>query len=761
MSLATKLAEERRARLAAERMLELKQAELSAANRKLGRHALALTKRIGETQAEVATVRVENEKVKSDLTVANRKVMIAEQRLWESFQTIQDGFAVFDADGRMIGANSAYFRVFGGLDEVAPGIPYSRILQLLTDEGLVDTQDLRPAEWRAMMTMRWESPRPEPITLRWWNGEYFKLTDQRGKSGDVVTLAQNMTATVRYEQELKAARAHAEQASRAKSAFLANMSHEIRTPMNGVVGMAELLSDTDLTEEQRLYADTIRNSGEALLEIINDVLDYSKIEADKLVLKQEAFDLERCIHELVLLLAPKAKSKGLALAADFDVFLPTKFVGDAGRLRQVMTNLLGNAVKFTGQGHVVIRVTGVPDHQAGTCDVHVSIEDTGIGIPADKVDHVFGEFNQLEDASNRRFEGTGLGLAISRRLINLMGGKVWVDSTEGKGSCFGFQVTLDLDEETAVDPPRLPDCLKRVLIVEDHELMREILEKQLSQLGLQVTACQSGAEALEQAGDGFDLVVSDHNMPGMDGLELADSLRCEKEIHTPFLLLSSNPGYAQNDPAFVHVQGLLQKPYHRAALFDRLSEIAETMKGRDTVAKPEPDESAEDQPATAPPPSVVVEARRMRVLAAEDNRTNQLVFRKMVQHLNVELRFANNGAEAVEAYDEFEPDLIFMDISMPTMDGREATREIRKREAGGDRHVPIIALTAHAIEGDAEEILSHGLDQFMTKPLTKKAIQDRIEAFRPPDAQPPAPDQVTEGRTNTGLSGDDSSVENA
>ena len=316
MSLANRLAEERRARLAAERLLELKQAELSAANRKLGQHALALTKQIGQTQAEVATVRDENERVKSDLHVAHEKVEIAERRLWHSIQTIQDGFAFFDADSQMIGANTAYLSVFDEMEEMSPGVSYIRILQILTDEGIVNTEDLVPEAWRARMSARWLKPAPEPVVIRLWNDQYIKLIDQRGHEGDVVSLALNITSTVQYEADLKAARVRAEVANRAKSAFLANMSHEIRTPMNGVVGMAELLPDTELTKEQRLYTNTIRNSGDALLVIINDVLDYSKVEAEKLVLHPEPFDLERCIHEVVMLLQPSARDKGLTLMVD-------------------------------------------------------------------------------------------------------------------------------------------------------------------------------------------------------------------------------------------------------------------------------------------------------------------------------------------------------------------------------------------------------------------------------------------------------------
>ncbi|MHA6264103.1 response regulator [Arenibacterium sp. CAU 1754] len=737
MSLANKLAEERRARLAAERLLELKQAELSAANRKLGRHALALTRQIGETQAEVATVRDENEKVKSDLTVANEKIEIAERRLWHSIQTIQDGFAFFDADGKLIGANTAYFNAFEGLEEMTPGVSYMRILQILTDEGLINTEDLSPDEWRAKMTRRWVSPTPEPTVIRWWNDQYIKVIDQRGHGGDVVSLALNITATVRYEEKLKAARKKAEIASRAKSAFLANMSHEIRTPMNGVVGMAELLADTELTEEQRLYANTIRNSGEALLVIINDVLDYSKIEAEKLVLHPEEFDLERCVHEVVMLLQPAARDKGLSILVDYDLFLPTRFVGDPGRFRQVLTNLAGNAVKFTMEGHVLIRVTGVPDPKDGSCALHVTVEDTGIGIPADKIEHIFGEFNQVDDEQNREFEGTGLGLAITKRLVEMMKGSVWIESEEGKGSCFGFRVQLSQAEGVQTDVPALPAHLHSVMVVDDLAINREVLRKQLSQLGLQVTSCRSGEQALATLDGSVDLVISDHNMPDMDGLELVEAIRSNGWDTVPFLLLSSNPSFAQSDPSVRHVQGILQKPYPRRELFARLSEIgAKMVPDGETAVNQSNDEQEtrdDDAQALSEPHDLALEdtPRLMRVLAAEDNRTNQLVFSKMVKDLQIELQFAGNGIEAVDAFQTFQPDMIFMDISMPRMDGKEATREIRNLEAGTDRHVPIIALTAHAMAGDSDDILAAGLDHFMTKPLRKAAIHEQIASHCP------------------------------
>jgi hypothetical protein len=726
MSLATKLAQERRARLAAERLLEMKQAELSAANRKLGLHAMALTKRIGETQAEVETVRDENEKVKSDLTLANAKIEVAERRLWHSIQTFHDGFAFFDGDNCLIGANTAYLSVFEGIDEVAPGIAYPRILEILTTEGLIDLGGEAACDWIERMQARWAQANPEPEVIRLWNGQYFKMIDQRGNGGDVVSLGLNITASVRHEAELKAARERAEAANRAKSAFLANMSHEIRTPMNGIVGMTELMSETPLDEEQRLYLNTIRNSGEALLVIINDVLDYSKIEADKLILHPEQFDFERCILEVSMLLQPSVRDKGLTLLVDYDLFLPTLFVGDPGRVRQVLTNLVGNAVKFTSHGHVLIRVTGVPNTDLRTCDIHVAIEDTGIGIDAEKIDHIFGEFNQVEDERNRQFEGTGLGLAITKRLITLMGGTIWAESEPGKGSCFGFRISLPTIEGPQPEPPDLAEELRHVIVVEDMAVNRAILAKQFSRLGARVTVCSSGSEALSKIDDSVGLILCDHDLPDMDGLELATTLKDRGWDDLPIVLMSANPGMIHANPARHLIEGVLQKPIPRAELYSRLTALGRAAQTDDAL------------PVTTRAASLShgSQKRLMRVLAAEDNRTNQLILRKMVKDLNIDLRFAANGTEAVEAYQDFDPDLVFMDISMPGMDGKQATAEIRRREIETGRHVPIIALTAHAMAGDDQGILSAGLDHYLTKPLQKRKIHQMIQNHQPDGTDP-------------------------
>lgn len=720
MSLANKLAEERRARLAAERLLEQKQAELHAANRKLGRHARALSEEIVETRAQVQTVRDENQRVKLDLSVANQKVQVAERRLWQSIRAIGDGFAFFDADGKMIAANDAWIGVFDGVEEVQPGVSFVRMLQIATEEGIVDIGDTSPADFRRDVMERWEAPTPEPVVFRLWNGVSIKLIGQRGHDGDIVCLALNITDTVRYEKVLKAARHKAEVASHAKSAFLANMSHEIRTPMNGVVGMTELLADTALNDEQRLYVETIKNSGEALLVIINDVLDYSKIEAEKLELHPEPFDLERCIHEVILLLQPAARDKGLELIVDYDLFLPTTYVGDPGRLRQVLTNLLGNAVKFTMEGHVLTRVVGLPEPEKGQVHIHVTVEDTGIGIPEDKRDRIFHEFTQVEDSKKRQFEGTGLGLAISQRLIDLMGGGIWFDSAEGVGTSFGFQITLPLAPDTADSDPVIPRDLGRVLLVDDHPANLAILQKQIGILGAETASCATAQEALTRIGEGFDLLITDHNMPDMDGMELADALR-DAGHDLPIVMLSSASGFAEREPGRRHLAAVLQRPTPRRDLFRALAGL-----GPAKATLPPPPDPPDPAPARTAPV----------ILAAEDNATNRLVLSKMLASEPLTLAFAESGTEAVAQWETLTPDLILMDLSMPGMDGTEATRLIRAAEA--DRNLPrtpIIAVTAHVLSDAEEEVRRAGMDGYIGKPMRKATVLDLIAEWVPQGAQ--------------------------
>ncbi|MDX5349284.1 MAG: response regulator [Paracoccaceae bacterium] len=838
MEVSERLLRERRARLAAERLLEQKSRELFAANEKLAIHARALSDQIVEQRQMVRSALTEAEALKNqnhrfveDLDKAHTAAVMAERRLWDSINTIRDGFAVFDSAKRLVSANLAWLASFEG-HAIAPGVPYEQMVRIIATSGRLDLGDETPDAFVARMLARLDTDPIEPVTLKFADGTWVKLQDRRARDGDLVSLALDITDQMRiwaaieaipdgfvlydreerlltcnqryrdtypasapamqpgakfedilryglansqhadavgreeewieerlkrhrdasgifeqqlsdgrwiraqdhptpdggrvglrvditqlkeHEAQLEAARNAAEAANRAKSAFLANMSHEIRTPMNGVVGMAELLCDTALTEEQRLFAETIRSSGEALLVIINDILDYSKIEAERLTLRPEPFDLERTIHEVTMLLQPSAREKGIDLMIDFDMFLPTRFVGDPGRLRQVLTNLIGNAVKFTETGHVLIRVVGI-EAADGSQTLHVTVEDTGIGIAPEYLDHIFGEFNQVEDERNRKFEGTGLGLAITRRLIEHMGGAVWVDSEPGQGSSFGFRVTLPVAEDAG--PVQVPVSIRRVLAVDDQFINRTILERQLTPCGIEVTLCRSGGEVLDRLATDpdYDVVLTDHAMPEMDGDVLLQHIRAAGHA-LPVILLSSNPshlGEAAHDFA-----AILQKPVLRSDLYRHLQAL-----------------NAPLLPEATPLPPPPVELRQLRVLAAEDNRTNQLVFQKMVRAMDLDLVFADNGRIAVEMFESYQPDIVFMDISMPEMDGKEAARAIRALEGQG-AHVPIIALTAHAMEGDADGILAAGIDRYLTKPLRKSAIEAALTEHCPPGVRPP------------------------
>ncbi len=733
MNIADKLVRERRARLAAEMLLDQKSRELRQANARLSDHARALSETVMEQRQDLAQVQTEREAlrgrnthVESELERAHFALQQAQRRLWQALETIRDGFAVFDADMRLIIANGAYVAFFQGRCDLAVGQQYEHLIRMMARQAIVDLEGGDEHDWLNEMVARLMRPDIAPKVVKLADGRFMRFIDRRGEAGDLVCLVADITDVMHREADLEEARAKAESANRAKSAFLANMSHEIRTPMNGVVGMADLLCETALSDEQRLFAETIKSSGEALLTIINDVLDYSKAEADKLRLYPEPFDLERCLHEVMLLLQPSARDRGVDLILDYDLFLPTRFIADPGRMRQIATNLLGNAVKFTAEGHVLARVVGL-EREPGTFDLHVTIEDTGIGIAPEHVDHIFGEFNQVEDRTNRKFEGTGLGLAITRQLVVLMGGQIWVDSEPGKGSCFGFRIRVPAAEPLPEEPANQPVTLRHALIVDAAISGREILSRQLRGFGLEVTTCRSAMEAQGElsAGRTFDLVLADQDQGGGQGVMIATELR-GAGLAAPILLYSASPMNVRSSAGLV--QGLLQKPILRSDLFRKLQGL-----------------SASHEPGTpATQPSTLVQPasrRRMRILAAEDNRTNQLVFRKMVQDCDIDLHFARNGREAVELWGSLKPDLIFMDISMPETDGREATRQIRlaEAEAGRGEHVPIIAMTAHAMEGDSNAILAAGLDCYLAKPLKKTEIIGKIGSFCPKGARAPLP----------------------
>ncbi|MFN0113974.1 MAG: ATP-binding protein, partial [Paracoccaceae bacterium] len=600
MNVAEQLAKERRARLAAERLLDLKKRELFAANEQLSVHARSLAEQVivqrrglESARHEAEALKGQNSRAATDLERANAAALAAQSRLWAALETFTDGFAIFDRELRIVAANRAWLGVFRTGVALAPGTHYDVILNAVADGGAVDFGEADRYDWRHEMTARIALAEIPAAVLRLTDGRSVRLIDRRAANGDMVSLALDITDAVRREAELDEAREKAEAASRTKSAFLANMSHEIRTPMNGVVAMADLLLDTGLGEEQRLFAETIKSSGEALLTIINDVLDYSKIEADKMRLYPEPFDLERAIHEVLVLLQPSAGDKGLRLMADFDVALPTHYLGDRGRIRQILTNLAGNAVKFTEKGQVTVRVSGV-DLPSGETELTLTVEDTGIGIAPEHAEHIFGEFNQVEDQSNRRFEGTGLGLAITQRLVALMGGTIWVDSVKGEGSVFGVRLRLP-----AVEPPAPPARLAPgdrpvVLVIESDAAARALLDRQLATFGARPVLCRSVAEACDKAVAGVvpDIVLFDadaadadpariaavfsgerregerrENERGEAERRLADSPPGGRGKGAAFILLTAAPGEARAGLPERSAVRVLAKPVLRSALF--------------------------------------------------------------------------------------------------------------------------------------------------------------------------------------------------
>ncbi len=684
------IARERRARLAAERLLDQKQKELKAANRKLSEHALSLSGQIVDQRKVVQELEGENTKVSQDLEKANDKVVKVERLLWDALETIQDGFALFDADFRLIAANHRYLRAIEGADLIVPGVNYETILDHCLDEGIIDLEGVEEDVWFDMMIDRWSAEKIEPITLRFWNGNYIKIVDRRTQDGGIVTLAVDITDTIEREEELREALDSARAADRAKSAFLAKMSHELRTPMNGVVGMAELLFDGEEDEERQLYASTIKNSGEALLEIINDVLDFSKIEAEKIELKPQPFDLEQTIQEVSLIVEPSVQQKGIQFCVDYDQFLPTGFIGDPGRIRQIITNLVGNAVKFTDEGHVMVRVVGFTSEDETECQLHITVEDSGIGIDPAKAEHVFGEFNQAEDEANRKYEGTGLGLAITRGLVEQMGGEVWLESAKGEGSCFGFSLSLPVAGDERPEALQAFDRVETAIVIDPREVEAQVLLRQLENLQIQGRAFTS----MEQATD----YASRHNIDLVFALPECD---IPADLHAQTIWLGAAP---ETQPE----ARVLPIPILQSALYHVLSQ----------------------EPAASKEKKKTPTRERPLVLAAEDNKTNQLVFSKMLKALDLDLTMVNNGTEAVESFAELRPDIVFMDISMPEMDGMEATQAIRKIEdAEGLPRTPIIAMTAHAMDGDESRIREAGLDHYLTKPLKKDLIHAALKDY--------------------------------
>lgn len=659
----------------------------------------------------------------------------SEERFRDLFENASDLVCTMDLEGNLTSVNKSGERLTGYTQSEAVKM---NLAQMVTPEMFAVTKEMMGRKLEEDITTTYE------VVIIRKDGGYVtleissRLLHQQGKETGIQAIGRDITQRKQVESELKHARDTALESARLKSQFLANMSHEIRTPMNGVIGMTDLLLETDLSFTQREYTETIQSSSEALLKIIDDILDFSKIEAGLLRFEKVDFELRGSVEATVELLAERAQAKGLEVASLVYRDVPTALRGDPGRLRQVLTNLIGNAVKFTDQGEVVVRVTKVSE-TASHALLRFEIQDTGIGISAEDQQGLFQAFTQADGSTTRKYGGTGLGLAISKQLVDLMGGEIGFESAPRRGSSFWFTSRFEKQQASATTAREPVGNLSgtRVLIVDDNATNRSILKHQTSSWGMIATEAESGKQALELLragvinGEPYDIAVLDLMMPDMDGFELAEAIKSDHTLaRVALVLLPSFVERGHGERARqAGIAAYLQKPVRQSQLYDCLTALS---------AKSESG-PAKSSPVVVRPSMRESEAPRkdktfssLRILLAEDNLVNQKVALTQLFSLGYRAEAVPNGLELLKALENNPVDIILMDCQMPEMDGFAATDAIRRLE-GTARHTTIIAMTANALDGDQEKCLAAGMDDYLSKPVKAEALRLKLERWTKPD----------------------------